>query len=82
MILPNARVMVHQPSGGAQGQASDIAIQAKEILDLRKNLNNIYCHHTGQELKDIERVMERDHYLSAKEAVAFGLADKVIDKKI
>ena len=81
MILPNARVMVHQPSGGASGQASDIAIQAKEILDLRKNLNNIYCHHTGQKLSYIETMMDRDYYMSAADAVKFGLADKVINKK-
>ncbi len=76
--LPNARIMVHQPSGGAQGQATDIEIQAREILELRKRLNEIYVHHTGQALDVIERRLERDSYMSAEEALAFGLVDEVV----
>ena len=79
--LPNARVMVHQPSGGAQGQASDIAIQAREILTLRKRLNDIYLRHTGQSLQAIEAKMERDSYLSADEAKEFGLVDLVVENR-
>ncbi len=76
--LPNSRVMVHQPSGGAQGQASDIEIQAKEILTLRKRLNEIYVQHTGQTLDEIEDKLERDTYMSAEEARDFGLVDQVV----
>lgn len=76
--LPNARVMIHQPSGGAQGQASDIAIHATEILNLRKRLNLIYSHHTGRTVSEIERRMERDHFLSAEEARQFGIIDHVV----
>ena len=76
--LPNARVMVHQPSGGAQGQAADIEIQAREILLLRHRLNEIYVTHTGQTLDAIERKLERDSYMSAEEARAFGLVDEVV----
>jgi len=79
--LPNARVMVHQPSGGAQGQATDIEIQAREILDLRKRLNQIYVHHTGQPIEEIERKLERDSYMSAEEAQAFGLIDQVVAQR-
>ncbi len=78
---PNARVMVHQPSGGAQGQASDIEIQAKEILTLRKRLNEIYQRHTGQEIEAIERKLERDTYMSAEEARDFGLVDEVVENR-
>ena len=78
LALPNARVMVHQPSGGAQGQASDIEIQAKEILYLRSRLNEIYEQHTGQTLEEIERKLERDSYMSATEAMAFGIVDEVL----
>ena len=78
--LPNSRIMVHQPSGGAQGQATDIEIQAREILDLRKRLNQIYVHHTGQPIEEIERKLERDSYMSAEEAQAFGLIDQVVAK--
>jgi len=78
---PNSRVMVHQPSGGAQGQASDIEIQAREILTLRKRLNEIYVHHTGQELSAIEEKLERDTYMSAQEAMAFGLVDQVVENR-
>ena len=79
--LPNARVMVHQPSGGAQGQASDIEIQAKEILYLRTRLNGIYERHTGQTLEDIERKLERDSYMSAEEARDFGILDEVLQNR-
>jgi ATP-dependent Clp protease protease subunit len=76
--LPNARIMVHQPSGGAQGQATDIEIQAREILSLRSRLNHIYMKHTGKPLDVIEESMERDRFLSPEEAKEFGLIDEVI----
>jgi len=79
--LPNARIMIHQPSGGAQGQATDIEIQAREILRLRANLNNIYVKHTGRKLADIEKGMERDNFMSAEEAKKFGLIDEVVDSR-
>ena len=79
--LPNARIMVHQPSGGAQGQAADIAIQAREILTLRKRLNEIYVRHTGQSLEAIEQKLERDSYMSAGEAREFGLVDQVVENR-
>ena len=79
--LPNSRIMIHQPSGGAQGQATDIEIQAKEILDLRKRLNDIYVAHTGQDFKVIEEAVERDRYMSPEEAKKFGLIDQVVDKR-
>ena len=79
--LPNSRIMIHQPSGGAQGQATDIEIQAKEILDLRKRLNDIYVAHTGQDFKVIEETVERDRYMSPEEAKKFGLIDQVVDKR-
>ena len=79
--LPNARIMVHQPSGGAQGQATDIEIQAREILALRARLNNMYVDHTGQPLETIERAMERDKYMTAQEAQEFGLIDEVVNKR-
>jgi ATP-dependent Clp protease protease subunit len=78
---PNARVMVHQPSGGAQGQAADIEIQAREILTLRQRLNEIYVRHTGQELAAIEARLERDSYMSAEQAKAFGLVDSVVENR-
>ncbi|HEX7389435.1 MAG TPA: ATP-dependent Clp endopeptidase proteolytic subunit ClpP [Acidiphilium sp.] len=78
--LPNARVMVHQPSGGAQGQAADIEIQAREILTLRRRLNDIYVNHTGRTLEEIEHALERDRYMSAEEAMAFGLVDEVVTR--
>ena len=81
LALPNARVMVHQPSGGAQGQASDIEIQAKEILYLRQRLNEIYKEHTVQTLEAIEQKLERDSYLSAAEAMAFGIVDEVLQNR-
>jgi ATP-dependent Clp protease protease subunit len=76
--LPNSRIMVHQPSGGAQGQATDIEIQAREILTLRERLNAIYVQHTGQPLEAIERKLERDTYMSAEESREFGLVDEVV----
>jgi ATP-dependent Clp protease protease subunit len=79
--LPNARVMVHQPSGGFQGQATDIMLHAQEILNLKKRLNEIYVRHTGQSLKKIEDALERDMFLTADMAKDFGLIDKVIDKR-
>ena len=79
--LPNARVMIHQPSGGVQGQATDIEIQAKEILSLRARLNDIYVKHTGQDLKHIETSMERDKFLSPLEAKEFGLIDEAVDSR-
>ncbi|MFC0408153.1 ATP-dependent Clp endopeptidase proteolytic subunit ClpP [Roseomonas elaeocarpi] len=79
--LPNGRIMVHQPSGGAQGQATDIEIQAREILDLRKRLNQIYVKHTGQPVEAIEAKLERDTYMSAEEARDFGLIDQVVDQR-
>ena len=79
--LPNARIMVHQPSGGARGQATDIEIQAKEILRLRQMLNKMYVEFTGQKLKAIETALERDTFMSPQEAEKFGLIDKVINKR-
>jgi ATP-dependent Clp protease, protease subunit len=79
--LPNARVMVHQPSGGFQGQATDIMLHAQEILNLKKRLNEIYVKHTGQPIKKIEDALERDTFLTAEGAKDFGLIDKVIEKR-
>lgn len=79
--LPHARVMVHQPSGGAQGQATDILIHAEEILKLKKKLNAIYVKHTGQALSVVDDTLERDKFMSAHEAVDFGILDAVIDKR-
>ena len=76
--LPNARIMLHQPSGGAQGQASDIEIHAREILSIRERLNNIYVQHTGQSLDVVEKSLERDKFMSPEEAKAFGLIDEVV----
>ncbi|MGB3298618.1 MAG: ATP-dependent Clp endopeptidase proteolytic subunit ClpP [Phormidesmis sp.] len=80
MILPNARVMIHQPSGGAQGQATDIEIQAKEILYLKGMLNKALADHTDQPLEKIKEDTERDFFMSPEEAVEYGLVDKVIDR--
>jgi len=77
--LPHARIMIHQPLGGAQGQASDIEIQAKEILRMKAMLNNIYVKHTGKKLADIEKSMDRDNFMSAEEAKKFGLIDEVVE---
>jgi ATP-dependent Clp protease protease subunit len=79
--LPNGRIMVHQPSGGAQGQATDIEIQAREILKTRQRLNEIYVKHTGQPIEEIEKKLERDTYMSAEEAQAFGLVDQVVEQR-
>ncbi len=79
--LPHSRIMTHQPSGGVQGQASDIEIHTKEILDLRKKLNNIYVKHTNQDLKYVERIMERDYFMSPEDAKKIGLVDKVVDTR-
>jgi ATP-dependent Clp protease protease subunit len=79
--LPHARIMIHQPHGGAQGQATDIEIQAREILEMRRRLNLIYVKHTGQELGLIEQKVERDTFMSAEEAKSFGLIDEVITQR-
>ncbi len=79
--LPNARIMVHQPSGGFQGQATDIEIHAREILAVRARLNEIYVKHTGQKLDEIEKAMERDNFMTPETAKSFGIIDEVIDKR-
>ena len=76
--LPNARIMIHQPSGGFQGQATDIEIHAREILDLKARLNKIYVHHTGQSLSVVEKNMERDNFMTAEDAKSFGIVDKIV----
>ena len=79
--LPNARIMVHQPSGGFQGQATDIQIHAKEILDLKDRLNNIYGKHTGQSVKKISDMLERDKFLTPDEANSLGLIDEIVENR-
>ena len=79
--LPNSRVMIHQPSGGFQGQASDIEIHAKEILYLRERLNTMLAHHTGQSVKTVEKDSDRDNFMSGEEAVKYGLVDKVLTNR-
>ena len=79
--LPNSRIMIHQPSGGAQGQATDIEIQAREILYIRERLNKLYVEHTGQPLEKIELDMERDRFMNAQDAKTYGLIDEVLDKR-
>jgi ATP-dependent Clp protease protease subunit len=79
--LPNSRIMVHQPSGGAQGQAADIEIHAREILATRARLNQMYVTHTGRTIEEIERAMERDKFFSPQEAKEFGLIDEVLEKR-
>jgi len=79
--LPNARIMMHQPSGGFQGQATDIMLHAQEILNLKRRLNEIYVKHTGQQLKKIEDALERDMFLTADGAKEFGIIDKVMEKR-
>lgn len=79
--LPNSRIMIHQPSGGAQGQATDIEIQAREILYIRERLNKLYVEHTGQPLEKIELDMERDRFMNAVDARTYGLIDEVLDKR-
>jgi ATP-dependent Clp protease protease subunit len=81
-VLPNARIVLHQPSGGFQGQATDIMLHAQEILNLKKRLNEIYVHHTGQPLKKVEDALERDYFLTAEMAKDFGLVDQVIGKRV
>jgi len=78
--LPNSRVMIHQPAGGFQGQASDIEIQAKEIIKVKQKLNEIYAKHTGQQMDKVERDVDRDYFMSAQEAKEYGLIDKVIER--
>ena len=80
--LPHSRMMIHQPSGGAQGQAADIQIQANEIIKLRHQLNKIMAHHTGKELDEIAHDTERDNFMSAEEAVKYGLVDKVLNQRV
>jgi ATP-dependent Clp protease protease subunit len=79
--LPNSRIMIHQPSGGAQGQATDIEIQAREILKLRERLNKIYVSHTGRDFDTISKAVDRDNFMSAEEAKEFGLIDEVAAKR-
>jgi ATP-dependent Clp protease, protease subunit len=79
--LPNARIMVHQPSGGFQGQVTDILIHAREVESLKRRLNEIYVRHTGRSYEDIEAALERDNFMTADQAKEFGLIDKVIDKR-
>ncbi|WP_027331030.1 ATP-dependent Clp endopeptidase proteolytic subunit ClpP [Marinimicrobium agarilyticum] len=79
--LPNSRVMIHQPSGGAQGQASDIHIQAREILNIRERLNELMAHHTGQSVEQIALDTERDNFMSAQRSVEYGLVDKVVSHR-
>ena len=81
-MLPNARVMIHQPSGGAQGQATDIEIQAREILYLRERLNRLYADHTGQPVEKIARDVERDYFMSAEQSKAYGLIDQIVDRRV
>ena len=81
IALTNARVMIHQPSGGAQGQASDIALQAQEILRIRASMNDLYAKYTGKDVAIIEKAMERDNFMSAAEAKNFGLIDEVMDTR-
>jgi ATP-dependent Clp protease protease subunit len=81
-MLPNSRAMIHQPSGGYQGQASDIHIQAQEILKIRERLNEILAHHTGHSVEKIKLDSERDNFMSPTEAVAYGLVDKLLDKRV
>ena len=77
MALPHSKIMVHQPSGGFRGQASDIEIHAKDILETRSTLNNLYVKHTGKDLPTVEKAMERDTFMTAQQAVDFGLIDKI-----
>jgi len=79
--LPNSRIMVHQPSAGFQGQATDIEIHAKEVLSLKKRLNEIYSKHTGKSVEEIKAALERDNFMTAENAKSFGLIDKVVDKR-
>ena len=80
-VLPNARVLLHQPSGGFQGQASDIERHAEDIIKMKRRLNEIYVHHTGQDYATIDRTLDRDYFMTAEDAKAFGLVDEVISKR-
>jgi ATP-dependent Clp protease protease subunit len=80
-VLPNARIMIHQPSGGARGQATDISIQAKEILRTKKRLNEIMAFHTGQSVERVEKDMDRDNYMSAEDAKIYGIVDEVVKSR-
>ena len=79
--LPNSRVMVHQPSGGFQGQASDIALHAQEILDLKKRLNMIYVKHTNQKMSSVEKALDRDNFMTPEQSLDWGIIDKIIDRR-
>ena len=79
--LPNSRIMVHQPSGGYQGQVTDIEIQTNEIKKTKEKLNKIYAKHTGNKIEDVEKIMERDKYFSPEEAIKFGLIDKIVENR-
>ena len=79
--LPNSRIMVHQPSAGFQGQATDIEIHANEILSLKKRLNEIYSKHTGKSVEEIKKALERDKFMTANEAKSFGIIDEVVEKR-
>ena len=79
--LPNSRIMIHQPSGGYQGQVTDLEIQTNEIIKIKKRLNQIYAKHTGKNIKEVELVMERDKYFSPEEAIKFGLIDKIVKNR-
>lgn len=80
-VLPNARIMLHQPSGGFQGQASDIERHAQDIIKLKRRLNEIYVKHTGRDYDTIERTLDRDHFMTATESLEFGLIDKVLESR-
>ena len=79
--LPNSRIMMHQPSGGYQGQVTDIEIQTKEIIKTKKRLNEIYAKHSGRDIKEVAEIMERDKYFSPQEAIKFGLIDKIVENR-
>ena len=81
LCLPNSRVMVHQPSGGFQGQASDIALHAQEILDLKKRLNMIYVKHTNQKIGSVEKALDRDNFMTPEQSLDWGIIDKIIDRR-
>jgi ATP-dependent Clp protease protease subunit len=80
-VLPNARIMLHQPSGGFQGQASDIERHAQDIIKMKRRLNEIYVKHTGRDYESIERTLDRDHFMTAQESVDFGLVDKLLESR-
>ena len=80
LALPNSRIMIHQPLGGAKGQATDIEIEAKEILRMKAMLNGLLAEHTGQDIETIKKDTERDNFMSAQEALEYGLIDKIIEK--